>query len=766
VTTTPAVARPFRGVPLLWAAYAGLALLLLAYAVSLVVRAGGASSDLVDGWLVAAFELTGGALCVLRAARSPGHRTIPLALGLGAISWSIGDVLLTLESAGGATVTAPSYADAFYLSFYLMAYVALVMLIRRRVHNLTSAMWLDGLAAGLGAAAVCACIVFPGLVASTGAEPATVATNLAYPIGDLLLLALAVGGSAIIPGRRGVQWLLVAIACSINASGDVANLLKASNTPWQVGVIDAVAWPTSILLLSIAMWLPGRAPEPGVTHRPPGMLLPGLGAIAGLAILLVGSVEHVGPAALGLATAALVVVGVRFWLSLHHLRTLTHKRHRQAVTDELTGLGNRRQLFYILNDFFADNADPTTPPRCLGLLFIDLDHFKEINDSFGHAAGDELLRQLGPRLGSSLRGGDALLRVGGDELAVVVMDADVEYSRAVAERLIATLREPFSVGSVAVRIGASIGIASAPADATDAAALLRCADIAMYRAKLSSSSCEVYRADIDADGNRLRLAEELRAALAQRQFVLHYQPQLELAGHEVNAVEALVRWQHPRRGLVPPLDFLPLAEEAGMMPALTEWVVTSALAQCAAWRASGRDINVSVNASVSNLLDDSFTTMLREALARHRLPPSALTIEITETTIIRDFDACRRVIRVLRELGIGVSIDDFGAGFTSLAYLGGLDITELKLDRIFVTALTASSNGRALTLVRGTVELAHTLGLCVVAEGVEDAATLELLVSVGCDVAQGYFISRPVPAAELLLPGAGTTPPAQLRAAV
>ncbi|MDQ6855466.1 MAG: bifunctional diguanylate cyclase/phosphodiesterase [Candidatus Dormibacteraeota bacterium] len=735
----------------LWTVYGALGAVLLAYLVSLLVR-GDNSSDLIDGWMVAAFELIGSALCFLRAAGRPGRRGVPLALGFGTLAWALGDVFLTAESAGGAAVPTPSIADIFYLGFYPLVYIGLVLLVRRLARELTSAMWLDGLVAGLGAAGVSACFLFGTLVRATGASPTEVATNLAYPVGDLLLLALVVGVTAVLPGRRHSQWILLALACAINAAGDTANLLRSPGSGWGFAtVFDAVAWPSSILLISLALWLPGRSGRLGDTSKPPGMLLPGLGAASGLGILLFGSFHPVSTVAVGLATATLVVVGFRFWLSVGHLRTLTHKRHRQAVTDDLTGLGNRRQLFYMLNDFFTDAADPTTPKRDLGLLFIDLDHFKEINDSFGHSAGDELLRQLGPRLASTLRSTDVLVRVGGDELGVVIMDADVEYATAVARRLIATLEEPFVLDAVSVRISASIGIATAPTDASDSAGLLRCADLAMYRAKLSASTYELYRKEIDDDGSRLRLVEELRGAVQQGQFMLHYQPQVNLRTGDITAIEALLRWPHPRLGLVPPLEFLPLAEEAGLMATITAWVVDEALAQSASWRAGGRDLPVSVNVSVSNLLDEGFVNAIGAALARHHLPGSSLMLEITETTIISDFDGCRRVISELRELGVGVSIDDFGAGFTSLAYLSSLAVSELKLDRGFIKGLIGDTPDRDLALIHATIELGHALGMRVVAEGVEDNAVLEQLRGAGCDVAQGFYISHPMPANDLVL---------------
>jgi diguanylate cyclase (GGDEF)-like protein len=739
----------------IWAVYGVMGALLLTYFASLILRRPGQSVEFVDGWLVAAFEVVASALCISRAFGPRRGRAIPLTLGLGLLSWSIGDTLLTAESAGGGTPPVPSLADLFWLGFYPIVYVALVLLMRRHIRKLGPSTWLDGAVAGLGAAAVCACFAFNTILHSVGGSAAatTVATDLAYPVGDVLLLILAVGGTAIISGRKNAQWLLLAGAVAINAIGDTFNLFASSGSTSHLGTIfNGIAWPTSILLISISMWMrPGHF-NPMAPQRTAGFLLPGLGACAGLAILFVDTVHQVTPVAIGLATATLVIVGVRLVQSVRRLRSLTEKRHRQAITDELTGLGNRRHLFYLLNAFFADHGDPRTPDRHLSLLYVDLDHFKEINDSFGHAAGDELLRQLGPRLASSLRDTDMLVRVGGDELAVIIMDTDPEYVTAVAQRLMAKLEEPFVLHAVSVRISASIGIASAPTDATDSAALLRCADLAMYRAKVGPSSYETYRRDIDDDGNRLQLVEELREAVESGRFELHYQPQVDLHTGEISAVEALVRWPHPRLGMVPPLDFLPLAEEAGLMQSLTALVLEQAVAQCAAWHAAGQPLTMSVNISATNLLDPGFGDSVIAVLARHHLPSSALILEITETTIIKDFDVCKLVIARLRDLGLGVSIDDFGAGFTSLAYLGSLAVSELKLDRTFLTRMATGDQERNLALVRATIALGHKLNMRVVAEGIEDPASLDLLASMGCDLAQGYFISRPMPAKDLVLP--------------
>ncbi len=730
--------------------------LLAAYVVGLIVRGQDADWPWIDGWGVVAFEFIGAGLLLLRALRKGPGRIIALVLGSAVFAWALGDAILTWETWNGGTAPTPSVADIPYIAFFPLAYVAVILMLRKEITRMLPATWLDGAVAGLGAAAVCAAFLFQAVAASIGPSVSAlgVAVNLVYPIGDVLLLALVVGGTAVLPGRR-LPWLLFAAACAVNTVGDTFNLFAASGSSLPVGdIFNGVAWPTAILLMSMSVWAPAGRRDLIETGRVPGFVLPGVGATAGLVILLVGAVHHqVVPVALGLATATLVVVGIRLALSVRGLRALTAERHRQAVTDELTGLGNRRRLTSLLDAYFADSFDPQTPPRKLAFLFVDLDRFKEINDSFGHSAGDELLRQLGPRLMGSMRATDVLVRIGGDELGAVLIDTEPEYAAGLAQRLTALLEQPFDLNAVSVRISGSIGIAMAPTDATDSAGLMRCADVAMYRAKLGQRAYEVYQPDIDDGGNRLVLVDELRAAVEQEELVLHYQPQVDLRSGETTAVEALLRWPHPRIGMVPPLEFLPLAEGAGLMGPVTRLVLDHALAQCAAWRAEGTRLAVSVNISSSNLLDPGFIEVVRGALRRFRVPASALILEITETTIIRDFEGCKQVIDELRALGLGISIDDFGSGFTSLAYLGGLAVTELKLDRSFINGLIADGREQDVKLVRATIELGHALGLTVVAEGIETLATLELLSLLGCDRAQGYFTGRPVPATDLVISG-------------
>lgn len=732
-------------------AYEGLGLLLAAYLAAIVVSPALEESLAVSGWAVSGFEIMASLLCFAAAVVRPSVRPLALVFGCALLAWSVGDVLLTIQSMGGASPPLPSVSDLFYLSFYPLAYVAIVLLLRRQLGSLTPANWLDGAVAGLGAAVVLAATVFPSIVHAAGDRPVAVTVNLAYPVGDVLLLALAVGGTALVGSRRNRAWLLVVGACALNALGDTFNLLHNSVGNSGAGeVVNAMAWPTGILVLSLAVWMIRPTSRLLVTQRPNGFALPGLAACATLAILLVGTVVTLSRVAVALAAVTLVLVGIRLSLSVRALRRLTLERHRLSVTDELTGLGNRRSLFETLDAFFADSADAAGRPDVpdgLAFIFLDLDHFKEVNDSFGHSAGDELLRQLGPRLAGTLRGSDMLVRLGGDEFALVLMEADAAYATAVAKRLAAALEARFSLQMVSAHISASMGIALAPTDATSSAELLRCADVAMYRAKVERVPFAVYDPDIDDDGNVLALADELRDAVAWGSFELHYQAQLDLHDGTVCATEALLRWPHPRLGMVPPLKFIPLAEEAGLMSPLTAWVLDQALAQCAAWRPLHPDLAMSVNISSSNLLDGGFAFFVAQLLERHGLPASALVLEITETCIITEYERARAVIAELAATGIVLSVDDFGAGFTSLAYLSDLAVGELKLDRTFIAGLTPGS--RDGDLVRATINLGHALGLRVVAEGIEDRATLDLLGTMGCDIAQGYFISRPVPAEDV-----------------
>ncbi len=732
-----------------------MGLLLLGYVVLLAVRPPSSRSTLIDGWGVDAFELVGSGLCIAAGLRRRPRSAVPFLLGIGLMCWALGDTVLTIESLGGATPSTPSLADAFYPLFFPFCYVALVLFIRGETRKLSSPNWLDGAVAGLGAAAVCAAFAFATLANSTHQGGLALVVNLAYPIGDVLLLLLVVGGTAVMSGRRKEPWLLISAGILVNVLGDTFALFSSGIGSTHVGTaINAAAWPTSILVLSMAMWLPAGTADPLAERRAPGFLLPGLAAAAGLAVLFTRTLEPVNRVATAIATATLVLVVIRTWLSVRDLRAQSRERRHQSVTDHLTGLANRRRLFEALDACLGvGDADQLA----VAFLFIDLDGFKQVNDAFGHPVGDEVLRRVGARFTRTLGPTDLLARVGGDEFAVMLVGASAEPGQALdrAEQLSACLDDPFKIDSVSAQLRASIGVALTPDHATDSAGLMRCSDVAMYRAKLSGSRVATYEAGVDGDGDRLRLADELSAAIEHGALELHYQPQLDLRRGEVTKLEALVRWRHPDLGLIPPLTFLPLAEESGLMRRVTRWVLDEAMAQCAAWRTSEWDVRVSVNIAAGDLLEPGFPALVTELLRSRSLAPGSLVLEITETSIIKEFERARDAVQSLRELGVQVSIDDFGAGFTSLAYLNSLAVGEMKLDRRFIAPLAGGRRSRDSDLVHATIDLGHALGLRVVAEGIEDGEALDLLSQLGCDFAQGYWIGRPVPAPELAREVAG-----------
>nr|WP_243850237.1 EAL domain-containing protein [Modestobacter marinus] len=416
----------------------------------------------------------------------------------------------------------------------------------------------------------------------------------------------------------------------------------------------------------------------------------------------------------------------------------------EAHNDPLTGLANRRR--------FTEELERTvyaTPARSCAVLMIDLDRFKEVNDSFGHSVGDELLRLVGPRLEEPLGPADLLARMGGDEFAVLLPDADAERAQQVADRLGAALRAAFVLDGMSLHVDASIGIAVCPDHGRDRSLLLARADTAMYSAKRARDGSQVWTPDGATDPrDRLQTLEELRGALDSDQLVPHYQPQLDLRSGQVTGVEALVRWAHPERGLLAPDTFLGLAEQAGLMRRLALRVLERSLRDLQGWRAAGHDLSVAVNLSVSNLADVALPDQVAMLLEATGVPAAALTLEITEDVLMADAARSSQVLAGLRALGVRLSIDDYGTGYSSLTYLRALPVHELKLDRSFVGQLT--SDVRSAAIVRSTLQLGRDLGMTIVVEGVEDAAALAVLREWRCDVAQGYHVARPMAAEDVL----------------
>lgn len=411
---------------------------------------------------------------------------------------------------------------------------------------------------------------------------------------------------------------------------------------------------------------------------------------------------------------------------------------RLAYEDTLTGLPNRTRLGERIAGLAAD-------ARAL-IAVLDLDRFAAINDALGHPVGDALLEHVGERLRGLMPEGAMLARLWGDEFAITIDGIDPRAAGEFAVGLLRALREPIALEGQKLDVAGSLGLAFYPDDGRDLATLLRRAELAMYAAKRRQCG-HMFARDVGegAPHEHLSLIGEMRRALDNREFVLHYQPKYALGEQRTVAAEALLRWQHPARGLIPPGAFIPFAEQTGFIREITPWLLGEVAAQAAAWRAAGIEVTLSANLSARDLLNPELVALMRELLEAYELPPAALCLEITESALMEDPALALTHLAGLAALGLKLSIDDYGAGQASLAYLKLLPVHELKIDQSFIDSLSSSPKDAAI--VRSTVALGHALGLTVVAEGVESQADLDWLRAAGCDIAQGYFISRPVAAA-------------------
>jgi diguanylate cyclase len=734
---------------LLWA----IVLSLAAYTGGLVLQGNG-SHPIVNVWLSLLTSWLPAALCWLAVSRVGFRRWEVLLAALAVTLLAAGDTwYVPLTSSWSPQF--PSAGDVGYLAFYVLMLVKMAMLVRRDAQGQARSVWLDCAVGSLGAAAVLAVVLNPVLVSAMAGPPSVAeVVSVAYPSFDLLLVAAVIGMVAVRGLRGGDRLTLLIAGLMLYAVADVIYALQMSANPEVTSSPLDARWTIAITL--IALYVDGTArgdgaPEeevsPAISEattpaRATALIMPAVATAAGLGVLLVSSRVHLSTLAVVLAAVTLLAAAARTQLAFRHIVQMADLL-RQATTDRLTGLPNRRALYVQAGVLLA-----APEHRRQALLVLDLDRFKEVNDSLGHHTGDQLLIQVGARLGEHLRAGDLLVRLGGDEFAVLLQDAAHEQAAAVAAKLRAALTEPFNLEDIAVHSSVSIGIALFPGDGRDLSTLLRKADVAMYKAKASGDGQHVYGRSDDSDfATRLRTVEELRTALTTDQLVVYYQPKVDLRTGEVHHVEALVRWDHPTGGLLYPDTFLDVVERAGLMHSLTRVVLGISLDQAAVWQAAGRRLTIAVNLSASSLVDTDLPEQVAAMLAARDLSPEALQLEITEEFLMADRDRARDILTRLRLGGIQISVDDFGTGYSSLSYLRDLPIDELKLDRSFVTPM--SDDARAAALVASTISLAHSLDLRMVAEGIETEAAYTELARLGCDLGQGYYMSRPVPAAEL-----------------
>jgi diguanylate cyclase (GGDEF)-like protein len=410
----------------------------------------------------------------------------------------------------------------------------------------------------------------------------------------------------------------------------------------------------------------------------------------------------------------------------------------------LTGLPNRNFFVRRVRDALSAAAPAGTP---VALLLLDLDHFKDVNDTFGHPAGDRLIRAVGERIRGAVPATVTTARLGGDEFGIL-LDASAQDALPMAEQIRRALETPFDVEGHPIGVSVSIGISFFPEHGDTETALLQRADISLYAAKATRGRTVIYAAALDAHSPaRLALTAELRRAIGANELLVHYQPIVALRAGGRPGVEALARWPHPVRGPISPGEFIPAAERSGLIKPLTEWVVDRAIAGAKDWRSGGDEVDIAINISMQNLLDPTLPETVARHIAHHGISASRVALEITESVAMAEPDRTLRVLLRLHDLGVQIAIDDFGTGHSSLAYLRRLPVHTLKIDRSFVAGLTRDDASRSI--VKATVDMGHALGLEVTAEGVEEAGQLQAVGDLGCDHAQGYFIARPMSASDI-----------------
>lgn len=669
------------------------------------------------------------------------------ALSLAIFLWGAGSCIATWSIFRGYEPIS-NYGDIGYVLYYPLALLGIARLLRR-TSPLTFAEILDALIVGLGVSAVGAALALrPLLVSIFSTSTSLTFTGVLYPVADLVLFAY-VAAAIKASGRHlspRTAWLAGGIV--LFALTDGLFLYQNAMASYTFGTWLDSGWLLGFAVLGESVWHPREE----ILETSQSTMAQGLALASGMAILTTSAVwPSLFPTyALIPASATLVAAFVRMGLSLREARKLAQEE-LLARTDELTGLANRR-LF--VSQLSAAVVSWKSGSSHGALMIIDLDGFKEVNDSLGHLAGDALLRGVAGRLNAKMPRDSLLARLGGDEFGVIMRSPRiVQDSDELARQLRETLLTPFQVSGVKIRVDASIGVAYAPLHGDDASTLLRRADIAMYRAKRAHTGVSIWDEMADEiSPDRAGLAEELSQGLRRSELILYYQPIVSLIDGHVEAVEALMRWRHPRLGLLNPEHFLPLAERIGLIHDITITALTQGLATIAEWQRFGISTSIAVNINARDLIRIDFLDSVERALDTSGVDATSLILEITEDVLLVDAGAAARVINHLAQMRVRIAIDDFGTGFSSLSYLQQLPVQSLKLDRSFVAHLSDAEGAgmRAGAVAKAVIDLAKSLDLDCVAEGVESETALHLLRELGCTSAQGRYLAPPMPASECL----------------
>jgi len=686
-----------------------------------------------------------------RCAASPRLRSAWRLLALASVSYLAGDVAQTIYEAAGKKAY-PSVADGFYRLFYPLALWGLLRFaVGRRSVGERVRLALDVAVVAIGGSAVVLYVVLGPTAVAGSPSGLQGFFSIAYPVGDMVLL---VGLASLLlrhaspSSARALQFIAVGLVFFVAADLVYGYITLHSvyhggdpvDTLWMVAIaffaVAAAAQPTATpseeLLTTVASQ---RASWP-----------PYLATAVGFGVLIFAERHYpfFPDVSLVLTVVVLgVLVSVRQFLAQRDLLSTQGQLSHQALHDALTGLPNRILVFDRAKQMLARARRAQAP---VAALYVDIDNLKYVNDTYGHAAGDELLQVVGARLSGAIRESDTAGRLGGDEFAVLVEPSLDATPELVAERLLDVLHQPIELAAArgrTVSITASIGITYG--HHATAEELLRDADLALYEAKAAGkNSYTVFDSRMRTGvQDRLELERDLEEALAAEQFVLLYQPIFDLEAETMTGVEALIRWHHPTHGIIPPDKFIPIAEDSGLIVPIGRWVLDTACAQAAAWHRQGHPLGMSVNVSARQLEHDNLLDEVHEALHVTGLDPDSLTLEITETALMRDSVAAAQRLRKLKMLGVRIAIDDFGTGYSSLAYLRQFPVDALKIDRSFISGI-AESRESSNALIHTLVQLGKTLGIKTLGEGIEDQAQLQRLQREQCDLGQGFLFARPL----------------------
>jgi diguanylate cyclase len=661
------------------------------------------------------------------------HR-LPLAcLLVSVLLWAAGSALL---NAGGEPDLThfPAPGELLFLASYV-AMAAYLVLSGGRSQRVPVDTWLHVVVICGGTVSLAGSLLLTPIGAAYTGGPLSLFLALLYPLIDLVLAVLVIGQALLRIRPNLADSASLCAGFLLFAFADSHFVTDLSSGTYHFSVISDASWGVGFALI-VGVARRSHSSSARAVPRAQGSAETLFAAAVAIGVLALAPLHGIGLYLTIPAVVTLVGAGGRLVLALREARGAA-EAVALSRTDDLTRLPNRRALR-------ADLDAALEAERPLSLMLLDLDGFKDVNDTLGHSAGDDVLRLMAHRLRQALPPTVSVARLGGDEFAVIVDSTDALEVMEAAQDLLSQLRAPVRVDGIEILPSASIGIAPCTADGLKGSELLRRADVAMYQAKQQRLGVALYDpADDDFSKSKLMMAEDLRRALDDHQLELWYQPQIALPTQQLSGLEALLRWRHPSHGLVGPVEFLPAARQAGLMPAISARVVELALRDLRGFRSLGLDVRVAINCAPPELLSGSFLPDLYSRLASSDIPASRLVIEVTEDSFIADPDRARLVLHDIRDHGLQVAIDDYGTGFSSLAYLRDLAIDELKIDRSFISSML--DDRRTHMIVASTVQMAAALSMRTVAEGVEDAATALELESLGVDVLQGYHLGRPMP---------------------